>query len=1117
MLTGFEALGAASAVLQVISFSSSVIRQCYKIYDGRPMPENELEEYATRMSDAASRVQSRCRAMPQQTPDEKKLADIAQNCIDAAQGLQAEAKLVTSWHQKGKLLKAFFAAIRASKHRNKIERLEKSLAGCKEVMETQLILKLCTSNDAIEYQQTKGFQDLESDVKELVVQIANGHTKIEDLIKTEQNTTRDFITMEAKATREEVNTHVTSEVQVLGARAATDTQRRRLLTSLKVHEMNQRYHDVMDSRDATFERVFSSYERTARQDHNDSDPPENTALAKSSTALNLKHWEMRDLWVNVNDIDQTWTSFTSWLRSKNNEIFWIRGKPGSGKSTLMKFVIDNENTRRLLEQWSPGTKILSHFFWKIGSSPQNSIKGLLCSMLHRILSQSHDLVDQVFHRFKDSLSMDSYHDWSVRELENVVFSILEEGALSTCIFIDGLDEISDKDGFSKLMDLVEKLNAHNGVKVCVSSRPETQLMERFKATGATTIRLEDLTRPEMAAYVHKEFAKLHDKGQVSSVLLKDLTHKLLDKAEGVFLWLFLATKSLINGIQNCDDKTTLHQRLEQLPAELEGLYADMWERLNENNSVYRETAGRYFRYVVAQRGTVTVDIGPNRLFIFPNVTLLEVALAEGVNVRDLFGSRDNNISLADLKQLCETTVDNIRTRCAGLLQLQHQRLESAIKDAGRDSPPSEFTFCVQELGFIHRTAHDFLVETEAGQRILNYNNNPPLMVDTRVRLAKSLIDFARTFHGNTGLSINQRSVIDSLVELAYEGVDWKVVAGIALVWQDLYKRGIVSNVGRPEWCPQPPFISVMAALSRNLDDIIIHLLQQADSPSLSADVFRDIVSMNTLAPYRPPIRLVQKIILSGVDPHVIGISLLGYHALAHAYTQQASAFGIFLLQAFNQFLQSSVLCNALALVDVVGALAPTCPNWQKRMLIAGVTTGRTKRLMLPGLDQIDYQSPWTRYDGTVVFCEVDLQFLLAHFLAVSDFFNVVTHDSKLRELANTFTQPFARIRCIIFPRTRKVKHLRCYRVLTQRPFADLLSYLFSHREDLGVGPRSMISDLMEVPGTLREVDLDQELNALAQEGLGFCKLSDVGIFPPVSSDDSSLEEGNTGSSSSVVD
>lgn len=142
MLTGFEALGAASAVLQVISFSGSVISQCYDIYDGKLTPEHELEEHASLMLDAAGRVQSRYPAIPQGTEEEKKLAHIAAKCVDAAKELEAETKLVTSMCQKGTLSNAFRAALRSKGHRKKIERLEKSLDSCRQIMEMQVILKL---------------------------------------------------------------------------------------------------------------------------------------------------------------------------------------------------------------------------------------------------------------------------------------------------------------------------------------------------------------------------------------------------------------------------------------------------------------------------------------------------------------------------------------------------------------------------------------------------------------------------------------------------------------------------------------------------------------------------------------------------------------------------------------------------------------------------------------------------------------------------------------------------------------------------------------------------------------------------------------------------------------
>lgn len=84
----------------------------------------------------------------------------------------------------------------------------------------------------------------------------------------------------------------------------------------------------------------------------------------------------------------------------------------------------------------------------------------------------------------------------------------------------------------------------------------------------------------MHTFIQKELAPFKSNGQLSPYFVQTLVGMLLDKAEGVFLWIFLATKSLITGIRNQDDEKTLFQRLEELPAELEGLYAEMWRRLN---------------------------------------------------------------------------------------------------------------------------------------------------------------------------------------------------------------------------------------------------------------------------------------------------------------------------------------------------------------------------------------------------------------------------------------------------------------------------------------------------------------------------------------------------------
>lgn len=144
MATGLEALGAASAVVQVIAFAGSLVSLSFKIYDGMPPNENELEEYSAKMMDAARRVQSRGTQVPQGTQVGDKLSKVSKECIDAATELRKETQRLTKWYQnsKGKMFIAVYSAFRADRHRAKLNQLDKSLKMCKEVMETELLLKI---------------------------------------------------------------------------------------------------------------------------------------------------------------------------------------------------------------------------------------------------------------------------------------------------------------------------------------------------------------------------------------------------------------------------------------------------------------------------------------------------------------------------------------------------------------------------------------------------------------------------------------------------------------------------------------------------------------------------------------------------------------------------------------------------------------------------------------------------------------------------------------------------------------------------------------------------------------------------------------------------------------
>ncbi|KAF4447971.1 hypothetical protein F53441_8562 [Fusarium austroafricanum] len=1009
MLTSFEALGAASAVLQVISFAGSLIPLCYNIYDGKPTQEAQLEDYAKRLADLAGRLKARSQTMPQMTPDERLLAETAEKCINAANDLRVEANYVTRLCRKCDFSKAMHAALRATKHRNKIERLERTLQQCRQVMETELLFKLCKKGDAIQHQQNSNFGKLENDIQSLISRIAQGYTGIEDLLKNEHDATRSTIRDEGKRVRALVNNHPASESQSLPISTISNEQKRRLLNSLKAADMNQRYNDILAKADATFERTFPSSKNDSLQYLN---IVNRTYDVLHENSVDAEHKRL-------SSVDEAWGNFTTWLQSEDNRVFWVRGKPGSGKSTLMKFFVDTERTKELLEYWRPGTKIISHFFWKIGSSSQNSLQGMLCSLLHHLLSGNDQVIHQVLTHFNITATKNSYNDWSDQELQPILLFALSMQAHPTCIFIDGLDEVSSKDGFQKV---IENVNSFDQVKVCVSSRTEAPIANRL--SESTSLELEDLTRPDMTAYVWNKLLIYREEGRLSKLMTKRITDILLEKAEGVFLWLVLAVNNVISGIRNDETGETIIRKLSELPGELEGLYEEMWRRLNGNNPVYRQAAVRYFRYVIEGRNLVSI-VNPEG--IFDGLSLGEVAIAEAFATGGDQRFPGNDLSFQELKEICQKTAEDIKVRCVGMLQLRISQNYDGFGPVSRD--------IVREPRFIHRTAHDFLVETEAGQRILNAND-ASLSIDTDVSIFRGIILLAATLRKHSPIRFVPDAALFICAKLVTKGYSKESVLRMLEILHDMYNRHIlVHSWDHEAHSPSQHFISLLVQGSPFLDDFIEPLLKQQEDPiSAATDVLRDIVGLKAVKEnfvVSPAlIKLIHKLLDLGADPHVPGLP----HLVVQEHNCHTTAFGMLLIGSFgtyNWYLRLPYHKSAFHRMHKLGKLlnimAQTCPNWQERLLLL-------KSLYSPlCLFQGGLHNNLGGLGDSWVTVEVNLQSLLIRALPLIP-------NPQLNDLANSFTDPFVRIRHLSTQSNRKTW---CWRIMDQQPFAEFLTLMFS--------------------------------------------------------------------------
>ena len=227
--------------------------------------------------------------------------------------------------------------------------------------------------------------------------------------------------------------------------------------------------------------------------------------------------------------------FTDWLKG-GEKIYWICGKAGSGKSTLMNFICgQSERTELLLGEWSCGRDVIcpKFFFWQKGrENLRKGVPGLLRSLLYQISSTRPDLTDKL-RQPGDLADTDLIPTWSEPRLMGALIRILEtEDRPNICFFLDGLDEVDGKP--ETLLQLLTSLRSFPRIKICVSSRPE--LVFENHLNRLPMLRLEDMTQKDMKIYVDKRLQSMTS----GSSDLQGLISQIVEKAHGIFIWVRFA-------------------------------------------------------------------------------------------------------------------------------------------------------------------------------------------------------------------------------------------------------------------------------------------------------------------------------------------------------------------------------------------------------------------------------------------------------------------------------------------------------------------------------------------------------------------------------------------------
>lgn len=289
--------------------------------------------------------------------------------------------------------------------------------------------------------------------------------------------------------------------------------------------------------------------------------------------------------------------FQSWFENDttrdHNGFFWIKGKPGCGKSTLMKAALEYVKKRRKAKHLRQS--IVPYFFnARAAASLEKSSLGLYRNLVHHLLSTYPSLQNLFMEKFNTREPGTHGENWTREELQEFLFDTVEhQEKMHLCLFIDALDEAEYEDDVRRmirfLIELADRAKLAGGsfqLQICVSSRHYPHISI---GRGLSLIVEE---QPE-----HKYDIDRYIRGQLTcqDSTEKDLLRsKILQKSASIFLWVVLVVEILNKLDDHGSSLSDMQTRLNSIPAGLNELFQDIL--LKGENGV--ETSVLFFQWML---------------------------------------------------------------------------------------------------------------------------------------------------------------------------------------------------------------------------------------------------------------------------------------------------------------------------------------------------------------------------------------------------------------------------------------------------------------------------------------------------------------------------------------
>ncbi|KAH0555789.1 hypothetical protein GP486_006266, partial [Trichoglossum hirsutum] len=424
----------------------------------------------------------------------------------------------------------------------------------------------------------------------------------------------------------------------------------------------------------------------------------NNEMARTRIGDVAKSHDLTFHWLFDRDV----VPFREWLESNSKEMrqmFWIQGKPGSGKSTLMKYALHEKRTREILACDNSCWTLVGFFFHDRGSSLQKSLSGMLQEILYQILVQVEDLIPFVQPHYAKLVRHQQTKSpvWDVRTLRSALEAIVEqrETYVRMCIFLDALDEHDgDNDELASLLyELIS--NADNDtvrVKVCLASRSWNVFEFHFGQCPGFAI--HDHTQGDIQKYTISRLGDALEFGrpEVSPEQLESIAGQVTNKASGVFIWVRLVVDELVRGIRDGTPLSVLEEDISKMPQELKDLYLRTLGRIER--AYVKEC------FVMLQMALCSLSTLPLETFVKCTSYTLRGRISE-----------DESTSQQEM-------IRRLKSRSGGLLEV----ISTMPVEAAICSTPIRFP-STPVVQFIHQTVKEFVRDCKSDLGIC-WKENP---------------------------------------------------------------------------------------------------------------------------------------------------------------------------------------------------------------------------------------------------------------------------------------------------------------------------------------------------------------------------------------------------------